>query len=393
MDGLAASPSQREERDVGADAAAGVGVTVRVLHVVAPARAGGLESVVIQLTTGLRANGHVAQVAAVLDPADASAHPFVEALEDAQVPVHRIVVGTREYRAERGAIARLMRANDVEVLHTHGYRPDVVDGGIARSMNRAHVTTLHGFVGGSWRRRAYEWLQVRAAVRANAAIAVSAPIAIQLRRAGGGGTAHLLRNAVAPNASALDRVASRAALSLPADAVLVGWVGRLSFEKGPDLFVEALALTDDRVHGVFVGDGPLREQMRALAGARNIAHRLHFTGMRPQASRYLAAFDILALTSRSEGTPMVLLEAMWAGVPIVATAVGGVPDIIDQHVGLLCRPGDPAGLQQSFKRLMADQPTALALATAAQMRVKEDYSIARWIRAHEAVYAAVLPGR
>ena len=202
-----------------------------------------------------------------------------------------------------------------------------------------------------------------------------------------------MRNAVAPNASALDRVASRAALSLPADAVLVGWVGRLSFEKGPDLFVEALALTDDRVHGVFVGDGPLREQMRALAGARNIAHRLHFTGMRPQASRYLAAFDILALTSRSEGTPMVLLEAMWAGVPIVATAVGGVPDIIDQHVGLLCRPGDPAGLQQSFERLMVDQPAALALANAAQRRVKEDYSIARWIRAHEAVYAAVLPGR
>ncbi len=378
---------------MGADAAAGVGVTVRVLHVVAPARAGGLESVVIQLTTGLRANGHVAQVAAVLDPADASAHPFVEALEDAQVPVHRIVVGTREYRAERGAIARLMRANDVEVLHTHGYRPDVVDGGVARSMNRAHVTTLHGFIGGSWRRRAYEWLQVRAAVRANAAIAVSAPIAMQLRRAGGGRTAHLLRNAVAPNASALGRAASRAALSLPADAVLVGWVGRLSFEKGPDLFVEALALTDDRVHGVFVGDGPLREQMRALAGERNIAHRLHFTGMRPQASRYLAAFDILALTSRSEGTPMVLLEAMWAGVPIVATAVGGVPDIIDQHVGLLCRPGDPAGLQQSIERLMVDQPTALALANAAQARVKADYSMVRWICAHEAVYAAVLPGR
>jgi glycosyltransferase involved in cell wall biosynthesis len=140
----------------------------RVLHVVAPARAGGLETVVLQLTTGLRARGHDARVATVLDPADAASHPFSEALEEAGVPVHRIVVGTREYRAERAAIAKLMRAHDVDVLHTHGYRPDVVDGGVARSLHRAHVTTLHGFVGGSWRGRVYEWLQVRAAVRADA---------------------------------------------------------------------------------------------------------------------------------------------------------------------------------------------------------------------------------
>lgn len=378
---------------MGTDAAAGIGVMSRILHVVAPARAGGLETVVLQLTTGLRARGHDARVATVLDPADAASHPFVEALEEAGVPVHRIVVGTRAYRAERAAIAQLMRENDVDVLHTHGYRPDVVDGGVARSMHRAHVTTLHGFVGGSWRGRVYEWLQVRAAVRASAAIAVSAPIAERLRRAGGAETTHLLRNAVAPNTSALDRSASRAALSLPAEAVLVGWVGRLSHEKGPDLFVEALARTGDHVHGVFVGDGPLREPMRTLAAERGVAHRLHFTGMRPQASRYLAAFDVLALTSRTEGTPMVLLEAMWAGVPIVATAVGGVPDIIDRHVGLLCRPGEHSCFQQAIERLVVDRPAAITLTKAAYARVNDEYSVARWISAHESLYAAILPNR
>jgi len=371
---------------VGADAATGVGVMSRVLHVVAPARAGGLETVVLQLTTGLRARGHDARVATVLDPADAASHPFVEALEEAGVPVHRIVVGTRAYRAERAAIAQLMRENDVDVLHTHGYRPDVVDGGVARSMHRAHVTTLHGFVGGSWRGRVYEWLQVRAAVRASAAIAVSAPIAERLRRAGGASTTHLLRNAVAPNTSALDRSASRAALSLPAEAVLVGWVGRLSHEKGPDLFVEALARTGDHVHGVFVGDGPLREPMRTLAAERGVAHRLHFTGMRPQASRYLAAFDVLALTSRTEGTPMVLLEAMWAGVPIVATAVGGVPDVLSDHDAMLCRSSDSSSVAVAIEKLVNSAEASRAIAAKALIRVASDFSVQSWIAAHEKLY-------
>jgi len=358
----------------------------RILHVVAPARAGGLETVVLQLTTGLRARGHDARVATVLDAADAASHPFVEALEEAGVPVHRIVVGTRAYRAERAAIAQLMRANDVDVLHTHGYRPDVVDGRVARAMHRAHVTTLHGFLGGSWRRRVYEWLQVRAAIRASAAIAVSAPIAERLRRAGGAETTHLLRNAVAPNAHALSRAASRAALALPEDALLVGWVGRLSHEKGPDLFVEALAMTGDHVHGVFVGDGPLREQMRALAAERRVMHRLHFTGMHPQASRYLAAFDALALTSRTEGTPMVLLEAMWAGVPIVATAVGGVPDVLRTGDALLCPGGDVGAIAEAVSRMAAEPTLRASLSGHARSRVAREFASDGWLDAHTQLY-------
>ena len=368
-------------------------MTCRVLHVVAPARAGGLESVVVQLTSGLRANGHDVQVAAVLDPSQALAHPFIEALEEARVPVHRIAVSTREYGAERRAVAQLMRAHNVDVLHTHGYRPDVIDGGVARSMNRAHVTTLHGFVGGSWRGRLYEWLQVRAAVRANAAIAVSAPIADRLAGAGGGATTHLLRNAVSPNLTSLTRAESRVALSLPSDAVLIGWVGRLSFEKGPDLFVEALARTTEQVHGVVVGDGPMREQMQQLARDRGVAHRLHFTGLRPRASRYLAAFDVLALTSRTEGTPMVLLEAMWAGVPIVATAVGGVPDVLRDGDALLCPSADVPALGVAITRLTGDPLFAATLAAHARRRVADAFGPDAWLSAHEQLYQRFVRAR
>ncbi|MDQ8173856.1 MAG: glycosyltransferase, partial [Gemmatimonadota bacterium] len=323
------------------------------------------------------------------DPAHAAEHPFVTALEGAGVPVHCIVVGTRAYRAERQAVAQLMRAHKTDVLHTHGYRPDVIHGGVARSLGRAHVTTLHGFVGGSWRGRLYEWLQVRAAVRADAAIAVSAPIAARLARAGGAATTHLLRNAVAPDPSALPRDAARAALGLPADAFLVGWVGRLSHEKGPDVFLEALALAGDWAHGVIVGDGPLRESLVRQAQRHGIAHRLHFTGLRAQASRYLAAFDVLALTSRTEGTPMVLLEAMWAGVPIVATAVGGVPDVLGTDDALLCKGGDAVAIAQAFTTLSYDQELSLRLTRAARTRVTDAFSMNRWIDQHASMYREV----
>ncbi len=366
---------------------------VRVLHVVAPARAGGLESVVVQLTTGLRASGHDARVVAVLQPGGEHQHPFVEALEEAQVPVHRLVVSTREYRAERQGVAALMRTHNVDVLHTHGYRPDVVDGGVARAMGRAHVTTLHGFVGGSWRGRVYEWLQVRAAVRADAAIAVSTPIAERLAKAGGGATTHLLRNAVAPNLAALDRAASRTALGLPLEGFLVGYVGRISQEKGPDVFVEALALAGDAVHGVFVGDGSKREAMQHLAEVRGIAHRVHFTGIRAQASKYLAAFDALALTSRTEGTPMVLLEAMWAGLPIVATAVGGVPDVLRPDEAMLCPSGDAVAVAHAIGALAADPAGGRSLAERARSRVASAFGPASWIHAHAALYQRCVRAR
>ena len=369
------------------------GHPVRVLHVVAPARIGGLESVVVQLTTGLRACGHDVRVAAVLQPGSESSHPFVDALEEAGVPLHRLVAGTRGYRAERAGVAALMRTHNVDVLHTHGYRPDVVDGGVARALGRAHVTTLHGFTGGSWRGRLYEWLQVRAAVRADAAIAVSTPIMERLIRAGAEATTHLLRNAVAPNNTALDRASSRAALGLPTDAFLVGWVGRISYEKGPEVFVNALALTGDEIHGVFVGDGPLKETMQQLASARGIAHRLHFTGMRAQASRYLAAFDALALTSRTEGTPMVLLEAMWAELPIVATAVGGVPDVLREGEAILCQSGDPAAIAQAFTKLAADPSARRLLAEQGRLRVAQAFGPDAWIDAHLALYQRCVRAR
>lgn len=363
---------------------------LRVLHVMAPARAGGLESVVIELTSGLRRRGHDVHVAAVLAPGTEEEHPVVQALRERDVPVHVLVLGTRDYLGERRAVRDLLRRLDAQVLHTHGYRADAVLGDVARRDKRANVITLHGFVGGSRRGRFYEWLQIQAARYASGVVAVSTPIVQRLQSHGITRNVQLVRNAVAPAANALSRAQAREALRLPAEAVLVGWVGRVSHEKGPDFFVEALSRTDPVVHGVMIGDGPELEASRRRAQQLGMADRMHFCGMVPGASRFLAAFDAVALTSRTEGTPMILLETMWAHIPIVATAVGGVPDVLSAREAALCAPGDVQAIANAISDVVMQPAEAAARAAAANARVASEYAFESWLDKHEALYRRVI---
>jgi glycosyltransferase involved in cell wall biosynthesis len=363
-----------------------VAKSVRVLHVAAPARTGGLETVLYELTTAMRAHGHDARVATVLSPGTEHDHPLVTRLLDAGVPTYPIVVGTRDYLGERRAVRMLAQRHGVNVMHTHGYRADVMDGGVARSLDIPHVMTLHGFVGGSRRGRIYEWMQMRAARRADGVVAVSAPIAERLRRDGTTATVQLLRNAVSPQAHPLDRTQSRAALGLPANTPLVAWVGRVSAEKGPDVFVRALATASPELHGVIVGDGPLLAATIALAETLGVRDRLHTLGMVADASRYLRAFDALALTSRTEGTPMILLEAMWAGVPIVATSVGGVPDLLTSNDAILCASENSDALGDAFSHTCENASAASERAASARTRVEVHFNPRTWVDMHLELY-------
>src|SRR5690606_5584936 len=127
--------------------------------------------------------GHEVRVAAVLEPGTEE-HPFVRPLEEAGVPVVRIVLGSRSYLRERRDVARLCRASRPAVMHTHGYRTDVLHGGLARSLAIPVVATVHGFTGGGPKNRVYEWLQRRAFRRFDAVVAVSRPLGEALGRAG-----------------------------------------------------------------------------------------------------------------------------------------------------------------------------------------------------------------
>ena len=361
-----------------------------ILHVVAPAAFGGLERVVTMLAGGMRGLGHDVHVTAVVG-GPPGAEAFLAPLAAAGVRTRALEVPGRAYRAERAGIAHLCRELRPDVVHTHGYRPDVVDAGVARRLGIPVVTTVHGFTGGGWKNRFYEWLQCRAFRTFDAVVAVSRPLVARLRGAGvPPSRLHELRNAWSPGAPLLDRAAARRALGLPHDGFAIGWLGRLSREKGPDVLMAALPyLHDLPLITSVVGDGPMRRSLDAQAGALGLHGRIRWHGVVPDSARVLGAFDVCVLSSRTEGTPMVLFEAMAAGVPVVATAVGGVPDVVSSREAVLVPSDDPVVLADRIRDLYDNAGPARERARAARARLERDFAVAPWLARYEAIYREV----
>ena len=364
-----------------------------IVHVVAPAEFGGLETVVQMLGRGLRGLGHDVHVAAVVIDGE-TAEPFLSPLRDAGVATHTVSVPGRGYLHERAAIAQLLRELRPDVVHTHGYRPDVLDAGVARGQGIAVVTTVHGFTGGGWKNRVYEWLQCRAFRRFDAVVAVSRPLVGLLERRGvPAARIREVPNAWQPLAPPRDRATARRSLKLPPNGFVVGWAGRLSHEKGPDVLLAALLqLRDLPLVVSVIGNGIMRTALQAQAHGLGLNGRLHWHGAVPDAGSLLAAFDVCVLSSRTEGTPMVLFEAIAAGVPVVATLVGGVPDVVSPSEAALVPSEDPVALAAAIRAVYRDAAAARARAAAARARLEREHSVAAWLGRYEAIYRVVSRG-
>jgi len=357
-----------------------------VMHVLAPAPFGGAESVVRDLVRGLSGRGFAIGAALLLEGEET--HPFERVLAEVGAEVHPIRTPSRAYRREARALADLFARCRPGVVHTHGFRPDVQAGRVAGRAGIARVTTLHGFTGGGARMRLYEWLQVQSVRRFEAVVVVSRPLEERLRRAGTPASRlHLVRNAWSRSEPALPRAAARAELGLPVGAFAIGWVGRLSAEKGGDVFVEALArLASVPFVACVIGDGPDRAGLEARAAQLGLAERVRWCGVRSHAGRLFGAFDAFVLSSRTEGTPIVLLEAMHAGVPVVATRVGGVPDVVGADDAWLVASEDPEALAAALREVRADAAGAARRAAAARRRLDAEFAPGPWLDAYERIY-------
>lgn len=361
-----------------------------ILHVTAPAEFGGLERVVHDLAIGQRSMGHDVHVAAVVD-SNAGDHPFLGPLEAAGVPTVPIRLAPRRYLQERSRVDRLCRDVRPAVVHTHGYRCDVLDSSVARGLGVPTVTTVHGFAGGGVRNRLYEWLQTRSFRRFAAVVAVSRSLHHRLARRLDPERLHLIPNAWCDSLPAVSREDARQRLGLPRDVFVVGWLGRLSREKGADLLIEALSrLTDLPIRASIIGDGREKQSLSKRVMAKGLAEQISWHGIVEQAGRLLRAFDAFVLSSRTEGTPMVLFEAMSAGVPIVASAVGGVPDVLSGAEALLVESENVAELAAAVRDIYEHREMAAERARSAQETLRSEYSQEPWLRKYERVYEGVL---
>jgi len=193
-------------------------------------------------------------------------------------------------------------------------------------------------------------------------------------------------NGFLPLGETLTRVMARRTLGIADETLVAGWVGRLSHEKGADVMVAALAESAPAWHLSVIGDGDELDYLRDQAAKLGAANRVSWHGAIANAGSLMAAFDAFVLSSHTEGTPITLLEAMNAGTPIVATAVGGVPDVVDSSQAILVPPKDPAAIARALSQIQNDRLAAAERAKCAHRRLHESFGSADWLRAVDAVY-------
>jgi glycosyltransferase involved in cell wall biosynthesis/protein-tyrosine-phosphatase len=290
------------------------------------------------------------------------------------------------------AVARFLRAHDVDIVHTHRPKDNVIGAAAATLAGVPHlIRTVHGLAEPmrGWSRARYRVNDAldRAMLWcfADRIVAVSSHAAAALSGSG------YPRARLVPihNGVDLERVRAtrpsadvRRAFGIHDDELLIGTAGRLTEVKGQQYLVDAARLIlseEPKARFAFVGSGPLRRDLVARAAALGVERACLFIDPLVDGKAgvfdLMAAFDVFVLPSLSEGSPMALLEAMALGRPIVATAVGGVPEIvIGDETGLLVQPRDAQALARACLTIARDRPLAAALGAAARRAVEAQFS-------------------
>lgn len=326
--------------------------------------------------------------------------PFTELVEREAMCVH-IVDVSRTFRVA-GALrlARLLRRERVAVLHTHtALAANVLSRVVGRLAGASVVSHIHienHFRPNRLARAVHTALDNATARLAARVLAVSHSTRDTLIDQGY--PAHLVEvvhNGIDVNAQAAHHAQGlRAELGVPNGATLVGEIGRLCDVKGQRELIEAAALVPG-LHVVLVGDdleqgGAYRTLLERLARKHGVADRVHLLGYRDDAGELLDQFDVLVLPSWIEGLPGVVLEGMAHAKPVIATPVGGTPElIIDGETGVLVPPRDPAALARAIAALIADPERARTLGLAGRERAEREFSEAAMTARVLEVYDAV----
>ena len=299
------------------------------------------------------------------------------------LPAARVDTPGRLSPSALGPLVRLARGG---LLHAHDYKAlalSLVAGALARA---PVVATFHGDTGHLARVVVYERLARRAARFTVAVAATSGPLATAIRTAAPRTPVHVIPNGITigPLPTPAERAAAREALGLAARAPVVAFVGRLSREKAPEVLLRAVQGTG--VQLLVAGEGPLRAALESEADPSQV----RFLGFVSDVGPVLAAADLLALPSRTEGLPLAVLEAMAVGVAVVASAVGSLPEVLGEGAGVLVPAGDVGALRQALQSLSAPEDRA-RLASVARRRVESRYGAAAMARSYrELLYQPAL---
>ena len=365
---------------------------LRIAHLIESDGPGGAERVVVGLATALQAAG---SENVVFLPADGEGW-LARELEGSGVAIEYFTIDRPVSPACARGLVRAFRRHRFDVAHSHEFSMAIYGAWASWRTGVPHVITMHGgrYYNGRLRRR----LAMHAAIAASDhVVAVSDALAdaiaedLGVRRS----KVEMLSNGVRHSEPAA--VTLRQELRLTPDDRLIVAVGNLYPVKGHIHAIDALARLAGRhpsVHLAISGRGELEGALLARARDHGLESRVHLLGLRSDVPAVLAAADLFVLPSLSEGLPLALLEAMFAGCPIVASDVGQVRvALANGTAGILVEPGNPAALAAGLDRLLSDPAEARRLGGIAALHAAGEYDLSRMVQRYAGVYRDVMRSR
>jgi len=298
-------------------------------------------------------------------------------------------------------LAAVLRGSACHLLLCHGYKANILGRTAARRIGIPAVAVSRGWTGENRKMRAYEWIDRRHLRFMDRVVSVSDGQAAKVRR--WCGVRHdrirVIRNSARLDAFAAPDATARTRLLgfFPRDghvSQVVLAAGRLSSEKGFGVLVEAAGalLQDNPTAGILLfGEGLLREQLEKRIAELGLSHRFLLPGFRSDLDSLIPAADLFVLPSFTEGLPNVVLEASAAGVPVVATAVGGTPEIVvDGETGFLVPAGEPDVLTERIGRLLGDAGLRRRLGEAGRARMQAMFTFQSQAEAYRELFEELL---
>ena len=376
---------------------------MRVAHIIKITRISGAERHLLILLSGLREQGVDARLIMLVEPGKPM-HDMAAAAQERAIPLTRLTIRGTYDAPLLWRLRRVLRAAAPAIAHTHLMHADMYGYAAAKLARVSKViSSRHNDdqfrYRTRWRRLNHQLWQ-----RLDAGIAISGAVANFAERIEGAprDKLHIVRYGMeyrwlSDETIERARQSLRGELGLPLDAPLLGMVCRLVQQKGVPYALEALR----RIHSAFpaarlviIGDGEKAGELRQLATALGVAERVHWLRWRDDAAELMTALDVLLVPSLWEGFGLVVLEAMARRVPVIASRVSALPEVVVHgETGILIEARDVDGLAQAIARLLSDRALRKYMGLLGTARLEEHFSVQRMVNETITVYQAVLAMR
>ena len=366
---------------------------MRVLHVAKVTGIAGAENHLLALLPALRALGVDAEVVLLQEPGRPVAQ-LVRAFLNAGVPTFELAINMDLDPWLVGRLARLVRSRGAHAVHTHGVHADLYGrlclqglDGVLLLQTRHNDDRFRRL----WIMRLLNQWLARRCVRI---VAISEAVREFVCAVEGIPPRKVERIYYGLDAAPAPQNVADLRTELGwAGAPLIGFVGRLTGQKGVDVLLNAFAIVHRALPTarlLLIGDGPQRATLAALAGGLQISAAVHFAGWREDARAQMAALNVLAIPSRWEGFGLVTLEAMQAGVAVVASRVSALPEIVlDGETGLLVPAANAAKLAAALLALLQDPQRAMQLGENGRLRAAQLFTVKQMAVQHAALYLSL----